>query len=221
MIDVRNTSKPGDVVLVLVANDDGDETLQHAMIHTAFGPNNEAHVQYFEPARESVMDDDDNEFPASCVVILSQDVHSIPLEAVERHWSIDDRTVTRLDETMQRAGLRPIVVKDCDDDVELTHFEVLRDFNDDDFVVHSSSDDDCEPFSLADPASADTAEGRAFVRDMHQSVRDFASWQPSDPQQQRVKQFVEDLAGRAEHDNEDRRMQADLPPIASYINPTT
>lgn len=74
-------------------------------------------------------------------------------------------------------------------------------------------DDDVanEPFSQADPQSS------SFVGDMHKAVCDYNQWQPKDPSENQVKDFIDDLAKKYQSEDDNRQFARGK--TVDYIRP--
>lgn len=193
--------KAGDVVEVLVADDDGNESMQLAVVN-AVEPDNKLAVQYIEPVGE----DDEGYF------VLDQDCNAVERCSLNAHWSIDDTSAESLNGGFAQVGLQVI-----QNDIGVTRFESLDDIDfsgsdeeeeDLDFVVPDDHPD-AEPFSKAPETSA-------FVRETHAAVREFGHWNPSDASGRNMKEYLDGLASRAAFANEDRRFERGQSPIPDY-----
>jgi hypothetical protein len=209
----------GDIAQVLVdASPDGEDeqlSLDYAVINEVTDGDGDVFVQYLEESDDVVIEDGE-EVAQEDLLKLSDRVYAAPRASINRVWPIDETSADTLCKTMRAAGLQPLAPDDAPDDAPWRYFERLTD-PDDDFVV-SDNDSDAEPFHPAD-AAALSPNAAAFVRDTHDAVGDFNRWEPETVQELGIKRFVEDLAGRAEHENEHRRFCAGCSPIQSYKNP--
>ena len=214
--DVLAALKPGDVLQILFdSSEEGTASphlsFEYAVVNSA--DSNNLFVQYLEPiADEEVVEDGEAVDPRDALK-LSDDVHATPPESINRHWSIDDSTPETFCSSMRKAGLQPIVPDDAPDDGHCQYYERLTD----DWGV-DDSDSDAEPFAQAD-ASTLSPSAAAYVEETHKAVRGFESWDPQTQEERNIKRFVEDLAGRAEHENENQRFCAGLAPLGTYKNP--
>ena len=196
--------KAGDVVEVLVADEeDGHESMQFAVVNTV-EPNNTLSVQYIEP----VGNDDEGIF------VLDENCNTVERCSLNGHWSIDDTSAESLNAGFAKIGLQVI-----QNDAGITRFELLDDI---DFSSDSDDDDDdlsdfivpddhpdCEPFSKA-------PETNDFVRDTHAAVREFGQWAPTDASSRNMKEYLDGLSSRAAFANEDRRFARGQSPIPDY-----
>ena len=209
--------QPGNLLQILFDSSEEGKgpprlSLEYAVVNSA--DSNDLFVQYLEPiADEEVVEEDGEAYDPQDVLKLSDDVHATPPESINRHWSIDDSTPETFCSSMRKAGLQPIVPDDAPDDGHCQYYERLTD----DWVV-DDDDPDAEPFAQAD-ASTLSPSAAAYVEETHKAVRQFESWNPQTQEERNIKRYVEDLAGRAQHENEDKRLRAGLAPLGTYKNP--
>ena len=211
--------KAGDIVQVLVQDDDGDAALQYAVVNEV-KPAGVLWVNYIEPARHL----DAGTFE------LDDDAYEVTRESVNAHYDVDDSSAEALQASFAQVDLAVVRndegvpmqlqstkapmadvegdgASDDDDDGDDEYVDVTREgYEKDGFVV---SDSDEEAFTKAPDTSA-------FARETHAAVRDFDRWQPESDGDKRVKEWVSALAGRAAHENEDALMAAGKSSIMDY-----
>ena len=83
----------------------------------------------------------------------------------------------------------------------------------DDFIV---PDEEGEAFCTPNPEHL-TEEERKWVNTTHSAVRDWDGWVPIDASQQRVKHFVDNMAAKYHHREDDRRFEAGLTSLQKPI----
>ena len=72
-----------------------------------------------------------------------------------------------------------------------------------DFIV---PDDECEPFTFAD-ANKLSGDAKKFVQETHKAVNDWNDWtpDPNQPMQKKIKDFVDNMAGKINHQESDKQ----------------
>lgn len=155
----------------------------------------------------------------------TSDAYEVPSYAIEEHKALqsDDDAPKAFDQLGFRMLDGATFVKHTDEDtndvpVGLQVFEVRSSASDDDsddnslcdFIV---ADEDCEPFTMAE-------ETNAFVKDTHQAVRDFQSWQPKTPAEIKAKKFIEGQEHRAIIVDDNARFSRNMPPASKYSEPS-
>ena len=213
--DVLNAST-GDVLNVFVEDEaSGATSHQLAVVCQPFNPSTRAcWVNYIEP------EDGGDGF------YLDDVAYEVGVDSVEEHHRIDDSTAESLVESYRPLDLVP-VANDADQGCRFERLGALEASCSDDEESEEESDSDCTPtlggFIVPDDEATPFSQAppdSEFVRDTHAAVRDFNAWQPTSAEDAQVKDYVADMAGRAEHANEDRRMECGLAPIVSYKNPS-
>jgi len=106
---------------------------------------------------------------------------------------------------------------ESDDDEDGTPSEnpAMHGYADDGFVV---PDDEGSEFEFADPDQLDD-EAAQFVRETHQAVRDFDSWEPEDRQGRAIKAFVEKMDQKAAIETDNHRLAKGKPAISTSKPP--
>ena len=92
-----------------------------------------------------------------------------------------------------------------DDDDELSDCDSMKDF-----IV---PDDECEPFTHADPSIP-------FVKETHEAVRAFEGWLPNNEQEKNAKHFIVQQELRAVRLDDEIRFKKGMP-AANYTQPLT
>jgi len=77
-----------------------------------------------------------------------------------------------------------------------------------------------EPFTIADPTKLDPAAA-AWVRETHDAVNKYNTWNPTDRSGIGIKHFVDNLARRASNDTNNRRWSKRMREIDFKVPPTS
>ena len=88
----------------------------------------------------------------------------------------------------------------------------------DGFVVPDDVAD--EPFTIADPTTLDPAAA-AWVRETHDAVNRYNTWNPTDRSGIGIKRFVDNLARRVSNDTNNRRWSKRLREVDFKVPPTS
>ena len=148
------------------------------------------------------------------------DVYECPVSAIVAHASVDERRGPQYawaDLGFRMLGASTMARHDYAGELPVgdEEFELCSDTEETDsmrdFIV---PDDQVEPFRPASDA------GDGFVDDTHAAVRAWNGWVPANDRQKSVKEFIDNMAARAAHMDDDRRMQTGQPPLESYTEPT-
>ena len=153
----------------------------------------------------------------------TSDAYEVPPYAIEEHvgLSSDDDAP----KAFHRLGFRMLdgatFVKLTDEEttdvpIGSDQFEIQSSDSDDDdnslcdFIV---PDEECEPFTLADDDST-------FVKETHQAVREFASWQPKSDAEMKVKRFIQGQEHRAVIVDDNARFARNMSAAPKYSDPS-
>ena len=147
-------------------------------------------------------------------------VYECPIEAIHVHKPVDSRRGPQY--AWAELGFRmlgPSTMAKASFSGELPvgdeAFELTSDTDDDGddsmdgFIV---PDSEVEPFTAAESSSE-------FVRDTRAAVKAWNSWVPTTEREADVKSFIDSIAARAAHMDDDRRLELGKPPMESYTNP--
>jgi len=149
-----------------------------------------------------------HEVDPSCVI---KHVHHVPIvlsaSAVREAWGIMGYCVG-VDMYCWKSD-EDFVPLDYPEDEERSEDEEVPDENGiypemQDFIV---PDHEGEAWCAPDPALL-TEEQRIWVNQTHSAVRDWDGWVPSDPSQQAVKRFVDNMTSEHGHREADRQFEA-------------